>query len=189
MAFRWVAGLPLLVVAACTVDSEEGPIGVVTAGPMSAGSNAQTSTATSSGGPGETEGSETAAPSDEDTTAGGDATSSGSGDDSGGSSSTGPVADPQPDDGMYSDCQLINDCVGLTTCVLATDTDGFCSRNGCTDPVADCDPSPGGTATVACIEYAVQIVPEDVCALDCSGGATCPGGMSCQDVQGNLVCV
>ncbi len=184
MAWRWVAGLSLLS-AACTVDSEEGPIGVVTAGPMSAGTTPQTSTASSTDGTGQ--GATTTA-ADEDTTAGTDAGSSGSGDSSG-SSSTGPMADPQPDDGMYSDCQLINDCVGLTTCVLATDEDGFCSRNGCVDPVADCDPTPGGTATPACIEYAVQIVPEDVCALDCSGGAICPGGMSCQDVQGNLVCV
>lgn len=188
MAGGWGTPLAVAIVAcACTVDADDGTtIGVVTAGPVSAGSGSATAAATSTGDGDGTEGSGTEAPSD-DATAGDDATSTGTSDSGG--SSTGPMTDPQPADGMYSHCVLINDCVGLTTCVLATDEDGFCSNNGCMDPVADCDPSPGGTATVTCIEYAVQIVPEDVCALDCSGGATCPAGMECQDVQGNLVCV
>jgi hypothetical protein len=168
----------------CTVDSKDEGFGDLTASPASGpgpGGSSSAGSASSSGD--SSDGGATTSP--------GDASDSGAADSGGttspgdsGSTDGGPAGAPQPDDGMYSHCVTLGDCVGLTTCVLATDTDGFCSA-ACTDAVSDCDPAPGGTAMPACVAYAAQ----PVCALDCSGGAQCPGGMSCQVVDANMVCV
>lgn len=99
----------------------------------------------------------------------------------------------QPADGMYSDCLMAAQCVGLNTCVTILDMmdapiDGFCSNNGCQVPATDCDPTPGGTAVPFCMMVTLNDNPDTACALDCAGGATCPGGMMCWDLGGTSVC-
>lgn len=98
---------------------------------------------------------------------------------------TGMVDDGmQPADGMYADCLDATTCIGLSTCITFLEMDGFCTDLGCTDPTTDCDPSPGGTALPSCM----MVGPDAVCALDCSGGATCPGGMMCRELDQTSVC-
>jgi hypothetical protein len=54
--------------------------------------------------------------------------------------------------------------------------DGYCTLecNGSDDP-SNCDMPPGGTAVTGCI----VVSNLNLCALDCSGGKSCPGGMVC----------
>lgn len=101
-------------------------------------------------------------------------------------SSGAPPVDEQPEDGMYSECMGVGDCVGLVTCVVVGAT-GFCSNAGCADPVADCDPNPSATSTApaACVDNGAGL---QVCALSCAGGQTCPGGMSCMGLGATMVC-
>lgn len=130
-------------------------------------------------------GSETASPSTEsDDTSSPPMTDSGSGSGSDGSTGSMPV-DEQPEDGMYSECMDVTQCIGLTTCVMAGAT-GFCSGS-CADPVADCDVSPSATATAPplCVDNGAGLV---VCALSCGGGQTCPGGMDCVALGATMVC-
>jgi hypothetical protein len=104
----------------------------------------------------------------------------------GGSSGMPPV-DEQPEDGMYSECTGVADCIGLNTCVLVGAT-GFCSNAGCADPVADCLPNPSATATAPalCVDNGAGLM---VCALGCASGQTCPGGMACMPLGATMVCV
>jgi hypothetical protein len=91
----------------------------------------------------------------------------------------------QPADGMYSACTMANNTCTMapvTICVY-TMTDGFCTADGCANPAQDCDPSPGGTADPICL----SAPPYSFCALDCSGGATCPTGMTCTAVTFDMV--
>jgi hypothetical protein len=83
----------------------------------------------------------------------------------------------QPEDGMYSACVDVTDCIGLTTC-----ESGFCTKM-CMD-VSECDPAPGGTAAPACFMFGLNML----CALDCSGGETCPTPMQCTPVTNGSVC-
>jgi hypothetical protein len=88
----------------------------------------------------------------------------------------------QPADGMYSHCTSGAECEpGLGCLIDDGGIDGFCSREctGYADP-ENCDPSPGGTATPRCIVVASGNESLNVCALDCAGGKTCPGGMICK---------
>ena len=106
---------------------------------------------------------------------------------------TGPAVPPQPADGMYSDCLTAAECVGLNTCITILDTeempfDGFCSNNACTDPATDCDPTPGGTTVPFCMMVMLNGNEDTACALDCSGGKTCPGGMMCWELGRTSVC-
>ena len=108
---------------------------------------------------------------------------------SGGSSSGEPPSE-QPEDGMYSSCDSIVDCIGLTACLTATDTGGqpidpFCTAGACKSPLAQCDPTPGGTAVPICLLTASE---ETVCALDCSQGQECPDGMDCRTLAGGSIC-
>jgi hypothetical protein len=168
------------VLAACTVEGED--VATTFADP----------TANPSGTPPGTGGGDT------DPTAGGSASSTseaGSADQSGtdappmttseGSSGGAPV-DEQPEDGMYSECMGVGECVGLTSCVLVGAT-GFCSNGGCADPVADCDPNPSATSTAPplCVDDGTGL---QVCALVCASGQTCPGGMSCVALGSSMVC-
>lgn len=177
-------GLGLLLVAttACTVEGEDmmttfadptaNPSGTPP-GDESAGDNTEGSSG-GSGGPSSDSAETTSAPS---TTT---ATTSAEG-------STGaPPVDEQPDNGMYSECAGVADCIGLNTCVLAGAV-GFCSNTGCTDPVAQCDANPGATATAppACVDNGAG---QMVCALACAGGQSCPGGMECVALGGTSVC-
>ena len=97
-------------------------------------------------------------------------------------SATGP--DEQPSDGLYSACESVVECVGETVCVLVMPNVGYCSH-ACMIP-GDCGPPPGGTATQACLPDSSDMM---VCALDCSGGKTCPGGMECLPLGASMVCV
>jgi hypothetical protein len=62
-------------------------------------------------------------------------------------------------------------------CVHPAGESGFCTYacggpDGCPEPV-------GGTATKTCL----LVEGVDVCALDCSGGHSCPAGMRCEQIQ------
>lgn len=111
-------------------------------------------------------------------TGGGYTTSSDSG-------TAGGAAD-QPSSGMYSHCLSVNDCdPGFGCLTNETATDGFCSI--LCEPVGDpsgCDPDPGGVLDPMCT---VAGGGESVCALDCSGGQPCPGGMVC--TADSLICM
>ena len=146
-----------------------------------------------------------------DATQGGDATDSptggsggtmdgnGSADDNGASAGTADVDDGagtagQPDNGMFSDCLTTAECVGVNTCITIFDDrgapfDGFCTKDNCVDPAADCVPSPGGTAAVVCTEVQLMKIPASVCALDCADGLVCPDGMVCYEDAGVPVCM
>ncbi len=180
-------------IAGCTVAADDNnPFGtapVVTSAPP-AGDTGDGDTETSTGagatvgetGPGPTGGSSVG-----DTTAGNaegpvDATMGSSSSTGGG---PGPGPGMQPGMGMYSPCTVPQDC-GFSPDLCMTITDlqgvvlaGFCSRTPCADPVADCDPSPGGTAVPTCVPVTLDGMANTACALDCSGGATCPAPMEC----------
>lgn len=100
--------------------------------------------------------------------------------------------DQQPDDGMYSACVSVVDCIGLTTCLTATDTSGspiepFCTAGSCNSPLAQCDPTPGGTAVPICLPVDLGGTMDTVCALDCSVGE-CPAGMQCRVLAEGSIC-
>lgn len=113
---------------------------------------------------------------------------SGAGDDDGG------MGGMQPADGMYSPCVIPDDCgFAPELCITISDMDGmlldgFCSETTCNDPMADCDVAPGGTAMPACIDVSVDGMPDSACVLDCSGGASCPTGMTCYSLGGTSIC-
>ncbi len=70
---------------------------------------------------------------------------------------------------------------GFIGCLNSAGMDGanVCFISGCED-VCDCFAPPAtGTATVICSEILAD--GGTGCALDCSGGATCPDGMICSD--------
>lgn len=168
--------------AACTVEGEE--VATTFADPTANPSG--TPPATSEGDTEATAGSSGTASSSGAADSGDTSTpASGSGSE-GGSSGTMPV-DEQPENGMYSACTVVGDCVGLTTCVLVG-ASGFCSSGGCADPVADCDPNPSATSTAPalCVDDGTGTMM--VCALSCAGGQTCPGGMDCLPLGTTMVC-
>ena len=104
------------------------------------------------------------------------------------SDSSGSPADEQPEDGMYSECATVADCIGQTTCVIVPGAPmGFCSH-ACADAGTDCTPNPGATsnAAPACVDDGNGM---QVCALSCDGGLTCPGGMECASLGASMVCV
>ena len=72
-----------------------------------------------------------------------------------------------------------SDANGFIGCLTSSEVEGAnsCFINGCVD-VCDCLPPPAtGTAVVTCT--AILEDGGNGCALDCSGGATCPDGMQC----------
>jgi len=103
------------------------------------------------------------------------------------SSSGGEENDPQPEEGLYSDCAGVDDtcsgehvCYGLT--LNGDKVDGYCTLFcGGAD---DCLPEPMSGAKTACItagEY-------EVCALACNATSDCPGGMTCEPIEGGSYC-
>lgn len=80
----------------------------------------------------------------------------------------------------YGDCLNggPNTC-GLEGVCLSDDpaapTVAVCTED-CAGPAA-CPPSPGGTAPVSCEDVTGDALNE--CILDCGGGGSCPGGMTC----------
>jgi hypothetical protein len=180
--------LLLAVSSACTVDSEDGAtslgggtvpgtsVGTTVGSTMTATMTATSvSTGTASADTGDDSESSGGGSSSATTTPSEDATGSDSG------------PDEQPADGPYSACVSAVECFGTTACVLVMGNLGFCTNN-CTIP-GDCGPSPAGTATPACVTAPVGGVDMQVCALDCSGGKTCPGGMECLALGASMVCV
>ncbi|MGH1341899.1 MAG: hypothetical protein ACRBN8_10130 [Nannocystales bacterium] len=112
---------------------------------------------------------------------------------SGGESTFGEPPSEQPEDGMYSSCASIVDCIGLTACLTATDTGGqpidpFCTAGACKSPLAQCDPTPGGTAVPICLPTKTESGMDTVCALDCSQGQECPDGMDCRTLAAGSIC-
>jgi|GEM_PF-2246305 len=106
---------------------------------------------------------------------------------------SGGIPPQQPEDGMYSECVSVVDCIGLTACLTATDTsnqpiDPFCTAGSCESPLAQCDATPGGTAVPICLPVDIGGVMDDVCALDCSQGQTCPTGMQCRTLASGSIC-
>jgi len=86
----------------------------------------------------------------------------------------------QPETGLFSDCEVQEDCTSQhPNWGCYTHQEKFCTAP--CDTVADCGPSPGGTAPVVCSEY-------DWCMLDCSDGQTCPDGMGCFTQNGESFC-
>ncbi|MFV8752600.1 hypothetical protein ACNOYE_18795 [Nannocystaceae bacterium ST9] len=91
--------------------------------------------------------------------------------------------DPQPGLGeLYSHCTDNAGCPGLDGCLTMVDdmqvvVDGFCT-NFCTLD-AECLAPTGGSALPVC-RMGLQSV---YCALDCSEGRTCPGGMTCSVLE------
>jgi hypothetical protein len=81
----------------------------------------------------------------------------------------------QPEDGLWSECADYPDCE-------SNPPDGiiwFCENNLCSfdcETVADCGPSPGGTAVSECRDLGSDL---HRCYLNCEGGKTCPSGMTC----------
>ncbi|HWB77086.1 MAG TPA: hypothetical protein VG755_19090, partial [Nannocystaceae bacterium] len=180
MPYSWRVGLASLIVG-CTVD---GPDGATSLGDPTYGTTATTTVGTtattttpgsesdSGSSSGEEEDAEASsagstAPDSEESS--GDAESAGS---------SGGGVDEQPANGVFAACESSIDCVGAQYCVAVMPNVGFCSKD-CEDPAADCPASPGGTATTACVAAMPIGAPAMVCALDCSGGKTCPGGMEC----------
>lgn len=101
----------------------------------------------------------------------------------------------QPKTGQYSACVEPTDCgFAPHICISIDDAfgeqlSGFCTEIGCLDPVADCDPNPGGTAVPVCIPAPLKGLFETSCALDCSGGGTCPAPMQCfTDLDTGPIC-
>jgi len=132
---------------------------------------------TGGGGGGATSGGDDTASSSDDT---------GAGDTTGGDEGTTGGAAGQPSSGMYSHCLSVSDCdPGFGCLTNDTATDGFCSV--LCEPVGDpsgCDADPGGALEPICT---VAGGGESVCALDCSGGQPCPGGMVC--TADSLICM
>lgn len=176
------------VLAACSVDSEDGQTGFgPTTTPTSFTTTSMTMTATTVD-PTESTTDAVSTSADDD----GGTTMGDSGDDAGTSAATdagttGGV-DEQPDSGMYSHCTSVAQCVGLNICVVVAVDDGYCSTTPCTDPTTSCAASPGGTAIPTCVDVTVGMAMSTACALDCSAGKTCPGGMTCAALGAAMVC-
>ena len=85
---------------------------------------------------------------------------------------------------VYAECDTPADCSPLEYCVHPPDEPGFCSEP--CDPVGDadsCEESPGGSARATCVD--IGDPNANLCALDCAGDRSCPGGMRCVAVMTN----
>lgn len=187
-----------VVVAGCTVVSNDDPFGAATAAPATTLPTTVSSTDASAS----ESGSSGASTTGDAGTGVGASTGAGMGTSDGGEVSSGgldgttaaPPDGTQPDDGMYSSCSVPEDCgFAPMLCITVTDMQmmllgGFCSQTPCSDPVVDCLPSPGGTAVPTCMPVTVNDVAQQACALDCTGGKTCPPPMQCYPLAGGSVC-
>jgi hypothetical protein len=172
------------VLASCTVDSEDGQTGFgPTTNPTSFTTTTMTATTVD---PTEstTDAVSTTTPADDDD--GSTGGSDGDGETTMAGGTTGGV-DEQPDNGMYSHCTSVAQCVGLNICIVVAVDDGYCSTTPCAD-ASVCVASPGGTAVAACVDVMVGMSMSTACALDCSAGKTCPGGMICSALGAAMVC-
>ena len=182
-------GLLLTAVAACAVGTDDTSATFGTSATHGSGNTTvPTTSATTMSTDADDDSDDADATHDDDTTGGG----AQEGTDTG-TAETGEVPIEQPANGMYSACLQASTCVGLTTCFTVTEgndvVDGFCTRAPCIDPTTDCDPSPGGTSVPICFDMLVGGSPTMGCALDCSGGKTCPGGMQCYSLASGQICI
>jgi hypothetical protein len=94
-----------------------------------------------------------------------------------------PGERPGESDGMYAACGASAECEPLDFCVFPADEQGYCT-DLCLAPddPSNCDPSPGGGAAESCLDIGIPGGAR-VCALDCSGGKSCPGGMRCEGIE------
>ena len=88
----------------------------------------------------------------------------------------------RPDYFHYAACATSESCMDadLRACVLipsAPDQPGFCADSCAGD--GDCPAGQDGDAAARC----VPISGEQLCALDCAEGRTCPSGYVCRDTQ------
>lgn len=89
----------------------------------------------------------------------------------------------QPQTGMWMPCEIPEDCdYSPSLCVTVGELGGFCSDVGCSNPAADCAPSPNGVATPMCVPIDLGGMNESACVLQCTGGIACPAPMQCVDV-------
>lgn len=177
-----------MALVACTVDGPEGATSLGdptygTTATTTVGTTAMTTSQSSSGDSGSSSGEADAEASSAGSTEPDPQESSG-----GESAGSSGGVDEQPANGVFAACESSIDCVGAQYCVSVMPNVGFCSKN-CEDPTVDCPASPGGTATTACVAAMPIGAPAMVCALDCSGGKTCPGGMECAQLDAAMVCV
>lgn len=77
----------------------------------------------------------------------------------------------------FASCIDADDCDG-EWCVSPQDEPGFCTQP-CVGGEFSCMLAPGGTATEVCL----PVSGEEVCALDCGGGRSCPAGMRCETIS------
>jgi hypothetical protein len=94
-----------------------------------------------------------------------------------------------PPAGVFGDCAASLDaCMtdGPKLCVSDSQdspTIAVCARR-CTE-VCDCWGAPAdGTAAVACVT--LDQSGDNTCVLDCTNGETCPTGMSCSNIGGDV---
>lgn len=95
-----------------------------------------------------------------------------------------PPKDPQPAQGLYSNCFPSEMCVGLNGggCLSLQDADmvkfdGFCTI--LCDSAADCVPKPNSPAVTQCL-FIDDAHTQSACFLQCVGDADCPTGMTCE---------
>jgi hypothetical protein len=68
----------------------------------------------------------------------------------------------------------------ISYCHLAADgSDGVCGSDCREDYGSPCGSVAGGTATPVCLD--TDFIYSQQCALDCTGGKTCPNGMECHE--------
>lgn len=105
----------------------------------------------------------------------------------GGSSSDGGGAPPAD---LWELCQTDTDCSSGACIVVSINGEihpGFCSNPDCSNANVDCSPPQVGNATPICIDVMDQVMgTHSVCALDCSGGSTCPPGLVCVPEVGSI---
>jgi len=104
------------------------------------------------------------------------------------SSSDGGSGDPPAD--LWMPCQTDTDCLSGACVVLTVGGEiqgGYCSNPDCSNPVVDCTLPPAGNATPICLDIMDQVMNvHSVCALDCTGNATCPPGLVCVPEVGSI---
>lgn len=98
-----------------------------------------------------------------------------------------PPKDPQPADGLYSDCankdcnmNLTDGCFELSDAMTMMKIDGYCTLFCNSD--ADCFPKPAGPSVAKCVNIGMN---QTVCMLSCNGLVDCPTGMTCESVNVN----
>ncbi len=193
----WIALAGLSV--ACTVDGPDNEFGVPTSAsasasgtPTSGGDEGSDSGSGSGSSGADADGSGTTAAVDSGES--GVATSMTPPDTTGGlpgdsSTGMGDAGTEQPQSGMYSPCTVPEDCqLPSNLCLTVNMMSGFCTNTACTDPVMQCDATPGGTATPICFPVDLDGMAQDSCALGCDGGLICPTGMTCVALADGSIC-